>query len=164
MLCSVCHQKLAESEIGRKAHMARYHSVLAVAPKPTGTYKPMDPKEKAEKVRRMEMRLAGKVVLDDQDELLKYGEIAVKREEPSELVLADGSAIDDAKLDLGEGNVQARLAKVTEPVQGLGSPSVTPEPGIENPIKSWEEFNLRLDALVLKSDDVLLQMKRVFGE
>jgi hypothetical protein len=62
MLCSVCKQKLAESDSGRKVHMARYHNVLAEA-KQTPTYKPMSTEEKTRIVNRMEARFSEGVII-----------------------------------------------------------------------------------------------------
>lgn len=149
MLCSVCKQKLAESDTGRKAHMERYHNVLLEAKK-TPTYKPMDPKEKAEKIKRMEARLNGSIVLDDNGNVAKYGVIAAK---PVEEVLPEHPTTDF-------GFSPAKTVVIPTPVVQSGQQPVD-RPGIK-PITSWKEFDERLDALVIQSGQILEQMKEQF--
>lgn len=180
MLCSVCREKLAESELGRKAHMARYHNVLLEAKK-TPTYKPMDPKEKAAKIARMEARLASKIVLDDKGELKGYGEPL----KPAEPVLPEWPTTNFG-FDRSSGPDET---VVFEPVQGLGEPQVE-APTVEKevtvveeapvqavkvendgwpvletgPILTQEDCNKRLDNLLEFSGAVLTKMKQVFNQ
>jgi hypothetical protein len=95
MKCTICGSSLANSKIGEKNHMQRYHSLQI--PEVRKEYKPLDPKEKAVQVARMEARLASKVLLNSAGAFAGYGEIVIKKPEP---VFDDGSAIDDARLDL----------------------------------------------------------------
>ena len=160
MKCSICGCGLANDLKGREIHMKRYHAVTLEAPKPQ-SYKPMDPKEKAEKVRRMEARLAGKIVLDEHGQLINYGEIA----EATPAAFDDGSAIDDAKLDLWPTKPTVLPEPAVEPVQDV-TPVVTeavPEV-VEEYRMPESEFIQRLDALVATSEDVLKKLKEKFGE
>jgi hypothetical protein len=114
MLCSVCNQRLAESETGRKAHMARYHAVnLPIKPHS------ITKEEKEATIRRFESRNSSLFNLD--------------REESIEhtVLLPDGK------------------------VQIYSAPRA---------IKTWDEFNARLDILVEQSDQLLQQLKEKFGE
>ena len=170
MLCSVCREKLAESELGRKAHMARYHDVLLEAKK-TPTYKPMDPKEKAAKIARMEARLASKIVLDDKGELKGYGEPL----KPAEPVLQEWPTTDFGLTPLKnivvpEPQVEApTVEKEVTVVEEAPVQAVKVEndgwPVLETgPILTQEDCNKRLDNLLELSGVVLTKMKQVFNQ
>lgn len=156
MKCSVCGCGLANDLKGREAHMKKYHAVTLEAPKPK-TYVPMDPKEKAEKIKRMEARLASKIVLDDKGELKAYGEPL-----KAEHILEDWPTTDFG--------FEPRMVILPEPVQGVNEPKVAPKvengwPVLEKgPILTQEDVNRRLDNLVDFSGAVLTKMKEVFGE
>lgn len=138
--------------------MKRYHAVTLEAENPKA-YKPMDPKEKAEKVKRLEMRLAGKVVLDDSGNLLSYGEIAT----PAPIAFDDSSAIDDAKLDIW--STEKCKIRLPEPVQDAGETNVLPDvQSGQQPVVSQQEFEERLEKLYQQSEAFHKQFMEKFGD
>lgn len=164
MKCEICGCGLGNSHLGKENHMKKYHAVTLEKPQ----YKPMDPKEKAEKIKRMEARLAGKVTLGDTGDLTGYGVLNVAPK-PVEDVF---SAIDDARLDLGHYNMPA------EPVQAATEPNVEPEHPIEactpacfegqpelvvTPVMTQEEFEIRLEKLYQQSEAFHKDFMAKFG-
>lgn len=168
MKCSVCGCGLANDLKGREAHMKKYHAITLEAPKQK-TYVPMDPKEKAEKIARMEARLASKIVLDDKGDFKGYGEPVA----PKAPVVDDCSAIDDARLDIWNtpkpeirglqvtGVFIDEAAHVPEPVQGVSEPNVAPD--ALKPIVTQAEFEERLEKLYQQSEAFHKEFMAKFG-
>lgn len=162
MICLVCGCKLANDLKGKEAHMKRYHALTIEKP----IYKPMDPKQKAEAIRRMEARLNGNIVLDDNGQLTGYGVIEPKKQEEElypELPTTD--------FGFEEQRFKETIEATDKTLEVLKEVIVTPEvdndgwPVLEQgPINSQEDVLKRLDNLVVFSDAVLAKMKQVFGE
>lgn len=146
MKCIICGCALANSLQGKEAHMKRYHAITTEQPK-LKPYKPMDPKELAEKTRRMEARLSGHIILDDKGDLKGYGIIVPAKEE----VYPDLPTTDfgfEPKMQVIEP-----VAKVAESTEKQYLPQM-----------SQDEFNRQLDALVDKTEASLKWMKETFGD
>ncbi len=175
MKCRVCGKYLAESHLGKENHMKLYHSVPPKVNKQE--YIPLDPKVKEEQVKRMEVKFG---LVGDGPPLAALEELDVN----------DGSAIDNAKLDLYGIPVVVTPKLTTSPVlvenDTLRPPLVQIsqseiksefslekrqlhdlEPitkDVSKPRMTSEEFMKCLDSLEQRSKEALEVMRRYYDE